>query len=364
MTGNEGDHSGTAPKVLDKAAIEDPVLINSVEERLANLSDITKEPPKRSAESEDDQDKSTPEDQDDQQADDQDESSDTTPKDKDGDTDVDKEELPPAYMRAAVHRGWKEEDVKEFFESSPEAALKTFQNCYMDVNNASREWAIIGKGKIERDRVLNAPETKPEIKFEGVNVEKLKEDYDLDDKTVALIEAQNQQLETVFNQQRPEPVQQQQPIRQIQTGLDPNVELQIENFFKSPDLNLYSDFYGELKIGQDWNDLSSGQYSNRWRVLEQAELMMLGAESQAYRLDPIEALERSHMMVSAPIHDQIIRDDIKSTVTKRKNSMTIKPSDGSRSTATVTSDAGGEQKPKDRAELIEKVGEKLSSLNW
>jgi hypothetical protein len=368
MTGNTGDHSGTAPKVLDKAAIEDPNLVSSVEDRLANLNSITKESPKRSAEPDDDQNKSTPDDQDDQQADDQDKSSDTTPDDKGDDRDADKDVLPPAYLRAAVHRGWKEEDAKEFFEKSPEAALKTFQNCYMDINNASREWARIGKAKVKSDEIANAPEPKPEVKFEGVDVKKLKEEYDLDDKTVAMLEAQNQQLEAVFKQQQrqPEPVQtlppHQQVQRSIQSGPDPNVELQVENFFKSEDLKLYSDFYGELKIGQDWSELNPGQYKNRWRVLEQAELMLLGADAQNYQMDPLDALERAHMLVSESVREEVIRNDIKNTATKRKNSMTIKPSDGSRSQAKVDSDAGGERKPRTREELLEQTQDKLQKV--
>jgi hypothetical protein len=363
VEGNTGDHSGDALKTLDKAAIEDPVLVNTVEERLANLNSITKEPPKRSAESEDDQDKSTPDDKDDQQADDQDKSTDTTPKSTDGDTDADKDVvLPPAFLRAAIHRGWKEEDANEFFESNPEAALKTFQNCLIDVNNASNEWALLGKAKQNRDTVLNAPEVKPtEPEFKGVDINKLKEEYDLDDKTIAMLEAQNQQFETVMNRQQPEPAPQ-QPQQQVPVGPDPNVELQVENFFKSADLNSYEEFYGKLNLGQDWSDLSSGQRNNRWKVLEQAELMIVGAESMNHRIDPLDALDRAHMFVSEPVREQVIRNDIKNTATKRKNSMTLRPSDGSRNINKVTSDADGELKPRTREELKEKVQEKLDHL--
>ncbi len=363
VEGNTGDHSGTASKVLDKAAIENETLVNTVEERLANLNSITKEPPKRSAEPDEDDDKSTPEDKDDQQADDQDVSKGTTPDDKGDDKDVDKDVvLPPAFLRAAVHRGWKEEDVNEFFESNPEAALKTFQNCLIDVNNASNEWAMLGKAKVNRDKVLNAPEIKPEVEFKGVDIGKLKDEYDLDDKTIAILEAQNQQLEVMLKQQQPEPAQQQSIPQQMPIGPDPNIELQIENFFKSPDLGSYDVFYGKLNLGQDWSDLSSGQRNNRWKVLEQAELMIQGAESVGYKIDPLDALDKAHLVISEPIREQIIRNDIKNTATKRKNSMTLKPSDGSRNISKMTSDADGEQKPRTKEELKEKVQEKLDYL--
>ncbi len=364
MTGNTGDRSGEPLKTLDKAAIEDPELISSVEDRLANLSSITKDPPKRSAELEEDDDKSTPEDKDDLKADDQDDSSDTTPKSEDGDTDANKDVvLPPAFLRAAIHRGWKEEDVNEFFESSPDAALKTFQNCLIDVNNASNEWALLGKAKQNRDKVLNAPEVKSEEEFKGVDIKALTDEYDLDDKTIAILKAQNQQFEAVMKRQVPDVTPQpQQSVQQVSVGPDPNVELQVENFFKSPDLSNYETFYGKINLGQDWNDLSSGQYNNRWKVLEQAELMIQGAESVGHNIDPIDALDRAHMIISEPIREQVIRDGIKATATKRKNSMTLKPSDGSRSVAKVTSDAGGEQRPRTKVELQESVGEKLQHI--
>lgn len=360
VEGNTGEHSGDALKTLDKVAIEDPVLVNTVEERLANLNSITKEPPNRSAESEDDQDTPTPEDKDDQQADDQDKPTDTTPDDKETDKD---EVLPPAFLRAAIHRGWNEKDAKEFFESNSEAAMKTFQNCLIDVNNASNEWALLGKAKQNRDNVLDVPEIKPtEPEFKGVDIDALKEEYDLDDKTIAILKAQNQQFEAVMRRQQPAPQQPQQPQQQVPVGPDPNVEIMLENFFKSTDLNSYEEFYGKLSLGQDWNDLSSGQRNNRWRVIDQAELMIKGHESVGRTIDPINALERAHMSISEPVREQAIRDSIKNTATKRKNSMTLKPSDGSRNISKVTSDAGGEQKPRTREELTEKVGEKLQSI--
>ena len=362
MTGNTGEHAGTL-KTLDKAAIEDPQLVNTVEERLANLSKLTKEPPKRAAESDEDFDTSTPEDKDGQTADGQDDSTDTTPNDVDGDKDADTDVvLPPEYLRAAVHRGWKEENAKKYFDDNPEAALTTFQNCYIDVNNSSKEWALQGRARLELDKTSKISTTEVKTEFKGVvDVDKLKEDYDLDDKTVAILKAQNQQFEELWKQRQPEPIQQQQ-VQQVPAGPNPNIELDIENFFKSADLNAYSDFYGKLELGQDWTDLKSGQHGNRWKVLEEADLIILGAESAGHKIDPIDALARAHMVVSEPVREQVIRSQIKSTAVKRKNSMTIKPSDGTRSTAKVNADAGGNKGPRTREQLTSDVQGRLNHL--
>lgn len=354
LQGNTGEHTDKL-KELDKSAIEDPKLVSGVDARLANLNKLTQEP---DDDDQADDGKSTPASNDKTPAD---KDSPTPDVKKDGDTDVDKEDgLPPAFVRAAVHRGWKEEDVQAFYETNPEAALKTFQNCYMDVNNASREWALLGKAKIEKDTILKQPEPKDQPRFEGVDVKKLKEDYDLDDKTVAVLEAQNRQYVKLQEEYNAKHVP--QPTQQKPVGPDPNVELQVENFFSGNNLKDYSDFYGSLNIGQDWSDLGHGQYNNRWRVLEQANMILVGAESMNKQMDPVEALERAHMMISEPVRERVIRERIKSDVTKRSNSMTIKPSAGSRSVSKVSSDAGGSKKARTRDELASDVQDRLHNI--
>ena len=362
IEGNSGEHT-EALKTLDVAAITEPTLVHSVEERLANLDTITKEPrTRREAVPAKDIEDTTPDDTDvdGNQADDDDSTDGTTPDGVDGNTDVVKDEaLPSAFLRAAVHRGWKEEDATEFYKTNPEAAMKTFQNCYLDVNNATREWALIGKGKLQRDSVLNAPEVP--AKIEVVDIAKLKSEYDLDPGTIAVLEAQNKQIETL-NAQPVQPVQPVQPAYQAPVGPDPNIELEIDNFFRSANLSDYSKFYGTIGLGQDWSDLSSGQRANRWKVLEQANLVIMGSEAMGRSIDPLEALERSHMAVSEPIREQVIRGKLKKTATKRKNSMTIRPTSGTRSVAKVATDAGGKGKPRTREELNASVQENLNRV--
>jgi hypothetical protein len=365
LQGNSGEHTEKL-KTLDENAIAEPTLVSSVEERLANLNTITKEPARREAVPEENIESTTPDntDVDGNQADDDGSTDGTTPDDVDGNTDVVKDEvLPPAFLRAAIHRGWKEEDATEFFEANPEAAMKTFQNCYLDVNNATREWALLGKAKQQRDSVLNAPEAP--VKIETVDIDRLKSEYDLDPGTIAVLEAQNRQIEAL-NAQSIQPSQSVQTVQTAQStqpiGPDPNVELKIENFFNSANIADYSEFYGKIGLGQDWSDLSSGQRSNRWKVLEQANLIIMGSEAMGRSMDPLEALERSHMVVSEPVREQVIRSNLKKTATKRKNSMTIRPTSGTRSVAKVATDAGGKGKPRTRDELVTSVQENLDNV--
>ncbi|KKK88428.1 hypothetical protein LCGC14_2743260, partial [marine sediment metagenome] len=158
LEGNTGEHEGTL-KELDVPAIENEELVDSVEARLANLRDITDGTRKsKLADDQKELDDPTPDDKedakDDDQADDQ-AKADPTPDDKTGDRDGDKEddvELSDAFLRAAIHRGWKEEDAKAYHEKDPEAADSLFQNLLIDVNKTSSEWAAIGKAKLEAER--------------------------------------------------------------------------------------------------------------------------------------------------------------------------------------------------------------------
>ena len=356
---SDGEHT---EKLRESTAVSDEKLVNTVEERLANLNAITKDTGDQ-ADDVEENDESTPdkddEEQDDSQDDDQadkDDDSDESTPDKDGGSDKeDDKELPTAFLRAAIHRGWKEEDAQEFFKDNPDAAIKTFQNCYMDVNNASREWAAIGKQKAEQNaQKIVAPEAAPKVGT--VDVAKLKADYDLDDAVVAHLEKQQAAL-TELEQQ---PAQQPQP--QETDAPDPNVQLEIENFFNAEVLSAYDKFYGKLELGQNWADLSAGQRDNRYLVLNMADHIILGRAAANLNTEGLDALEAAHMIVSEPIREQVIRESITKTATKRKKSMTLRPSDGTRSTKKVASDSGGKSGTRSKEELRVAVQEKLNSV--
>lgn len=356
--GNTGEHT---EKLRTSDADTDPDLINSVEGRLANLNKLTRDADNQ-ADDVEDNDEPTPEEeekddgQDGGQAGDDDGSGESTPdKDDEGDKEGQEDkELPAAFLRAAIHRGWKEEDANEFFKENPDAAIRTFQNCYMDVNNASREWAKIGKARHEAgSSQIAASDARP--RPEKIDVDKLAKEYDLDDAVVKQLKEQQAAIDAA--EQEPATAQ-----RQQQGQADPNVMLEIENFFNAETLKDYGDFYGTLKLGQNWNDLGGGQYDNRWAVLQQADLIILGAEASGMKMEPLDALERAHMMVSEPIREQVVRESLKKTATKRKKSMTIRPSSGSRSVKNIASDAGGKVGSRTREELNNDVQDKLSKL--
>ncbi|KKN77823.1 hypothetical protein LCGC14_0355600 [marine sediment metagenome] len=375
LEGNTSEYEGTL-KELDVPAIENEELVGSVEARLANLRDITdgtrKSEPAEPAEptpKEPEEPGEPVEPGEPTEPKESAESAEPTPANKTGDKDGDKEddvELSDAFLRAAIHRGWKEEDAQKYFETDPEAANSLFQNLLIDVNKTSSEWAAIGKAKLEAEHraaevpaVPVVPVEKPG--FKGVDVDRMIKDYDLDDNTAAILRAQNESIEALADLVQPEKAIPVVPVAPIvpaaPAGPDPNVELEIENFFSSDRLKPFNEFYGTLKLGQNWDDLSSGQQANRWKVLEYADYIIAGSG-----MDAVTAMDKAHLTTSEPIREQAIRDSIKATATKRKKSMTIRPSDSKRSGNQISDVGGGDQKPRTREELIESVDEKLAKV--
>jgi len=377
------------------SAIENEELVADVEKRLnETLGDISAEDLK-------DAEEPTPGEKDDQ-ADDSEPKDDSTPdnesKDKDdsGDTDGDeikdapsesddkeaddkkadkKFELPDAFHRAAEHDGWKPEDIKGFFEADPERALVTFQNIYQSMNRASKEFANLGRIKAEQTRkqvedTANADD-KTEIK-DFVNVEKLKEDYE----DIALIDGVikplndalkqiTQEVKSLKSQKSPstddiafaKSDQIAATQRAEATAKQADIKL-IEQFFTAENMKPYKDFYGTMGMGQIFQDLRPGQQKNRYEVLQTADQMIAGNAIQGIELSINDALLRAHLLVTEPIREKVIREEIKSSLTKRNKGLTLRPSAGKKSAAAVNE--GG--RPKDRAEVIANAEQRLKKV--
>lgn len=366
----ESDHTESL-KTLDKAAIEDPVLVNTVQERLDNLNLLTKDEDlnrlgTKTAVSDEEDDDPTPEPEDgskpkeDGQADHQADSDDSIPEAEK------KDEIPESYIRAAIHQKWSQKDVDELIESNPGLAKRTFENCYNSVVQASRDFSEIGRAKIELDRQQAVKSTVAETVVQE------------DPKTVALIAklrkeyADDPLIEVVIKdlEAKPKPVQQTQPVPQQQQSYEvataranvaanAAIDQRVNSFFGADDMKLYDKFYGKLELGQIPEDLSNGQQQNRLAVLQEAEFIMAGHGVRGQKIEVEQALEKAHLIVTEPIRTRVVRDSLKATATKRKKSMTLRPSDSKRSSDSMNVDSS---KPRNRRELENAVQQKLDSV--
>ena len=366
----EGDHTESL-KTLDKAAIEDPVLVNTVQERLDNLNMLTKDEDlnrlgKKTTVSDEEDDDSTSEVKDDSTVEDDSQTESKTDSDdstseaekKDGDV-----EIPDAYVRAAIHQKWSQKDVDELVESNPELARRTFENCYNSVVQASRDFSEIGRAKIELDRQQTTKETVTEtVKQEDPNttalIAKLEKEYP-DDPLIDVVIA--------GLKSKPKPVQ--QSVSQQQQGYETAtarhnaatnaaIDHRVNSFFGADNMKLYNKFYGQLDLGQIPEDLSNGQQRNRLAVLQEAEFIMAGHGVRGQKIEVEQALERAHLIVTEPIRTQVIRDSLKATSMKRKKSMTLRPSESKRSSDSMTDSS----KPRNKSEVEQNVQQKLDVI--
>jgi hypothetical protein len=222
-------------------------------------------------------------------------------------------ELPEAYMRAAVHQGWDEKEVKDFFEASPEVAMKTFAKIHESTNKLSAEFARLGRVEPEVKTVAESGKGKAtETTEEDTTLAALKEEYGADSTMVKAFEGMQVKLAEATKVQEkvvaPEP--------------DSAVQATVDKFFTDPAMKSYADFYGEGKVA---NKLTVEQMNNRWAMLEMADRIIAGSEKQGREITPEDAMEKAHLSVSEKYRTEALRNELKSKVVKRAKGVTLKP---------------------------------------
>jgi len=241
----------------------------------------------------------------------------------------DKPTLADSYIRAAIHQGWKEEEVQDFFEKNPEQAIKTLKNIYESTNRLSKQFSTLGRAQQKQQ---NHGQEQKSSDFKALDIKKLKEEYPDDpivDSIVAplndTLNQMKQQIDSLSQQNRAESitVAEQKAIN----SENRMIENQIFTFFdERDDMKPYKNFYGTLEKGKTWDELPQLQHQNRWSVLQQADLLLNGAAIQGEEMDVGEALNLAHMLATDGMKEQIIREKIKKQVKKRSNGLTLKPS--------------------------------------
>lgn len=368
--GNTGEHT-EGLKTLDEGAITDDKLVDVVEDRMDFLRSVQQE--EEPAELDDDSQTPIPDVPEDKpvekngQAAVKAESDDPTPE-KDSSTDGqegDTVTIPDAYVRAAVHQGWDKADIDGLIENNPELALKTLTSCYNSVTAAGKEWSALGRAKI--DSLREAAETgnvEPEDKTIEPLLAKLKENYAND----PLIEVVGKLLKA--NAAKPKvstPVvssqQQQADLYHTETqrataAANASVDQRVNSFFSDANMGPYEEFYGKLNLSQTVGDLTNGQQLHRAQVMEEAECILTGFRMRGIEPTIESVLEKAHLIVTEPIREQVIRSDLKKKVTSRTK--TLRPAKSKKSGSASTQ--SNNVKPRNRQELLSKVGQKLAQV--
>ena len=235
---------------------------------------------------------------------------------------ADDTKLTPAEIRAAIHQGWKQEDIDSLVKTNPGLAKRTCAKMLEGTNNLSKKFAELGKKAMEP-----APKAKEETKTEKIDLAKLREQYE-DDPIVEVVERLANEVAALKSAPSSTTAAQADTARvAAEAAEDAAIGQQIDVFFKGPDLSSYSEFYGAVpKTSKNWDTLTQGQIKNRWEVVNKANLIILGAKSQGVAMTLDEAFENAHLLVTEGIREQVVRKKIKSEVKKRDGSLTLEPS--------------------------------------
>ncbi len=261
---------------------------------------------------------STPEDQ----ADDDGSTSDGEPS-KDESTDGDKNtdekdtkevQLPDAYYRAAIHQGWKPDEIKEFFEADPELAIRTLAKNHESTNKLNSEFARMGRIKPEDKKVADPGTATEANAAASVDMAAIKEQYGDDSAIVKAMTIMQAKLDSIPEQQVAERVD--------VTPHDDPMRATVDRFFTDPVLKPYVDFYGE---GNDTEKLTQGQFNHRHDMLQMAEDIVVGSQTHGRNITVEAAMEAAHLLVSEPVREKAVRAELKATVKKRAKGVTLKP---------------------------------------
>lgn len=366
--GNSGDHS----EVLRTSDAEkNEETLDMVQSRLQQLKDLTGPAQAKEAPEIDDDDPNLEEDPEASELDDgsdpgNDDGNGERQDGKDGKDAGDDTDVPDIYIQAAVRSGWKQDDIDSFIEKDPKLAESVFSNLYLGVNQLSREYSAMGRAKQQMQQQQQAaPKTgEKDTGFKGVDIESLKKEYGDDSSIIdGVVKPLNDALIKLSGDLS---AMQQQPVPNANVAgnfddiNDPVVRQQTNAFFDSDTMQSYSDFYGKLEGNQDNSHLDIEQRRRRWDVIVEADAMLAGYAASGKYINPEEAMMRAHLLVTEPVREKAIRNNIKATVTKRNKSMTLRPSKGTRTSQ--TGNKFGDGKPRNRKELVSSVADKLDNL--
>lgn len=241
--------------------------------------------------------------------------SESTPAKSDESPADDRPAIPDSHYRAAIHMGYKPEQIASLYDANPELALQTVAKAYEMVNASSKQLGELGQKARQMQDV--PPQSPPTKSRKAAVLEKLKEKYE-DDPILDVLG------ELIPDEpQRTQSVQQTQPVQQVNTETESAIRQQINNFFSADEMAAFADTYGN---SGDWNQLLPGHQANRREVCNRAQMILDGAALAGMQMTVPEALERAHLEVVAPIAEQIVRERIAKSVQKRAAGVTLKPS--------------------------------------
>lgn len=233
-------------------------------------------------------------------------------------------ELPDDLRRSAAHQGWNEEAVDAALKANPDAAMRMFEKLHESNNTMSNQFATMGRKMVEiadKEAALKAapkPTQEPSIDLSSIK------QNDPDNALLPIVEQLVKKLDSQASAPAPSvPVQ---PTNTGNVGRETQALIgrQIYGFFVADDMKPYRDLYGDLS--DEKTPLLPGQRANYNEVCILANDIRIGAYVNGVDMPVEVAMEKAHLVVSAPYRKQKDRDELKANGKKQQSGLQIKPS--------------------------------------
>ncbi len=236
--------------------------------------------------------------------------------------------LPENYFQAMRHVGWEPERIKEKFEEDPEQALKDFKFYHDSQNYITQQTSDLGRTqKAATERATEEVVKKEEkSEFKGVDLKAVEDELGEDSPAaVAIIKAMNESQKVMYDEIQS--LKQQQTVQAGPTDEQKVVWNTIVTHFDSDSMKPFSEFYGTVEKGKNWEQsLTGAQLKARMGAIHEADAYHAGMKLQGKDVEFSEALNRAHLVISAPIQETILREQLHGKIRKRSKGITVKSS--------------------------------------
>lgn len=256
--------------------------------------------------------------------------------------------IPDAYRRSLKAYGWQDDEIDNSYGQLGDSFLKTAERIHNNRNRELAEWAAAGRKQRQEtaESSEDSGQSQAVQKLQPVDTAKLKEQWGDDEVIDSIVGPVNQAIEHINNIVP----QLEQGQRAAEDAEIERINRDVDRFFSDESLQPYHELYGT-----DSGSLNEKQVENRTKVLDTAWNLMAGAAALNRDAPALkDALTMAHDMVASEFKEQITKANIKKQATKRKKSMSMKPT-----SRTASRPRFG--KPS-RNELESKVRNKLSEV--
>lgn len=242
--------------------------------------------------------------------------------------------LPAAHIRSLKAYGWADGEIAQAFKDNPSQFTETAMRLHNNRVQESTAWAAQGRQSTSEDveQAIKPAANKSAITATGlkaIDIAALKAKYGEDAMVEEVAGPVNEAIAAI-NAVLPQITG---AVQSIQATEAEKLNKQVDQFFGDKDMKAFETVYGKTS-----NDATEDQWGNRNKVLQIADAMIVGASKQGRSLTVQEAMELAHDHVASDFKDQMILQQVRSKVTKRKQSITLKP--GKTGTSSTTTNDG------------------------